>query len=172
MTIRKLKRSDFKGLLELYETGYKEVKDNRDYGDYLYLKKLPLNERKKRFDLTYRHVLDGHALYYVAEDKGRITGYCSVVKKDIPDSEISHVGVLGIRIAKEHRNKGVGTKLLEYTLKKSKGKFEIIEVFIMGVNDASKSLFKKFGFRKWGSAPRYVKRGDRYINMEYMYLRL
>jgi len=57
-------------------------------------------------------------------------------------------------------------------LTESSGRFDTIEVGIMSINRASKSLFKKFGFRRWGVAPGYVKRGKIYMDMEYRYLKL
>jgi ribosomal protein S18 acetylase RimI-like enzyme len=85
---------------------------------------------------------NGNVLFFVAEEKGEVVGFCFVKKRDIPDSELSHVGVLAIRILKEFRGKGLGTKLVSRALKESKGQFEIVEVYIMSINKASKALFK------------------------------
>ncbi|MCL5675368.1 MAG: hypothetical protein M1611_02025 [Candidatus Marsarchaeota archaeon] len=35
----------------------------------------------------------------------------------------------------------------------------------------AKRLYRKFGFRTWGIAPDYIKRG-KYMDLEYMYLKL
>ena len=172
MLIRKVKFSDFKQIVALSDQGWEEVKDNPDFGDYFSLKK-PDNRRKAKWSKEmYRQVTLGNILFYVAQEESTIVGVCFVAKKDIPDSEMSHVGVLAIRVAKDWRNRGIGTTLLEYTIRKSKGKFEILEVFPFVLNRGSKKLYKKFGFKRWGVAPRYIKRGGRYIDLEYMYLKL
>jgi L-amino acid N-acyltransferase YncA len=172
MEMRKLRWEDFDDLLELYETGYTEIKSNKDYGDYVYFKKPKLSFRMEKFATDYKNMIKGNILFYVAEVNGKVVGFCVVRKKDIPDSEISHIGILSIRMAKEWRGKGIGTKLLKYTISRCKDKFEILEANVFFFNKTSVSLFKKFGFETWGTAPRYVKRGKRYIDVEYMSLRL
>lgn len=172
MLIRKVKFSDFNQILAISDQGYFEVKGNPDFGDYLRLKK-PNSRRKMQWSrYMYGQVNAGNTLFYIAQEEGKIVGFCFVVKKDIPDSEMSHVGVLAIRVDKDWRNRGIGTKLLEHAIKESKGKFEILEVFPFASNTLSKRLYKKLGFERWGIAPGYIKRGKRHIDLEYMSLRL
>ena len=172
MQIRNATKSDFVQIHKIYDQGYDEAKENHDFGDYLRLTR-PDTKRKRNWTKEMQSdIKKGNVLFFVAEENNSIVGFCYVKKKDIPDSELSHVGVLGIRILKEFRRQGLGTKLISKALNESKGKFEIIEAYIMSINRASKSIFKKFGFRIWGTAPGYVKRGNRYIDMEYMYLKL
>jgi len=172
MLIRNAKRSDLRHIAEIYDNAYDEIKYNQDFGDYLRLKRPKMDNIQKWERNVYNDILNKNAIFLVALENEQVVGFCFVRKKDIPDSEISHVGILGIRIIKEFRKKGLGTKLVSRILKESKGKFEIIEVEVMAVNKTSKALFNKFNFKKWGTAPRYVKRGKKYIDLEYMYLKL
>jgi RimJ/RimL family protein N-acetyltransferase len=172
MRIRNAKRADLTQVHEIYLQGYAEAKENPNFGDYLRLTK-PDAKRKNNWIKEMRSDMKtGNIIFLVAEENNAIIGFCFVKKKDVPDSELSHVGVLAIRILKKFRGQGLGTKLVSRTLKESKGKFEIIEVYIMSINKASKALFKKLGFKIWGVAPGYVKRGKRYIDLKYMYLKL
>ncbi|MDE1861233.1 MAG: GNAT family N-acetyltransferase [Candidatus Micrarchaeota archaeon] len=172
MHIRKVKQSDFDQILEISDQGYEEARLNPDFGDYVKLKKPDKRRKAEWTAYMLKHIGARDMLFYVAEDKGVIIGYCFVMKKDIPDSEMSHVGVLAIRVAKDWRGRGVGTKLLGYAIKDSRKKFEIIEIFPFATNERSKRLYRRFGFKTWGLAPGYIKRGERYIDLEYMYLRI
>lgn len=172
MHIRGARRSDIIGIAKIYDNGYDEVVVNPSFGDTLRLKR-PGSARIRKWgrDL-YLNMQKGHVLFFVAEENGKAVGFCFVRKKDIPDSEMSHVGVLGIRILPDFRGKGLGTRMVRRALAASRGRFDVIEVSIMSINRASKALFRKFGFRRWGVAPGYVKRGTRRIDMEYFSRRL
>jgi ribosomal protein S18 acetylase RimI-like enzyme len=94
------------------------------------------------------------------------------VSRALPSPEVAHRGNLGLAIRKEHREKGVGTALLKFTLDKCKGKFEIVELSVFSSNDAAKRLYSKFGFKAIGVRPRSIKRGDGYIDEDIMILTL
>ena len=172
INIRYAKRADLRSIADIYDQAYDEVLSNPDFGDYLRLKRPDQKRIKKWAKGLYSEIRNGNVLFFVAEHGNKIVGFCFVKKKDIPDSEISHVGVLGIRIIADFRGKGFGKLLVKHALEESRGKFDIVEVEIVDINSASKSLFMKLGFKTWGVAPRYIKRGGRYIDLEYMYLKL
>ena len=173
MQIRHLQNKDSKGLLALLDQSYDEVKANPDLGEALRLKRPSRRRALEWFRYLYNDsIRKGDCIYYVAVENGRIVGLCYAMKNDAPDSERSHVGTLGIRIAPGWRLKGLGTKLVKEVLKESRGKFDIVDVDIMSINKGSEALFKKLGFKRWGMAPGHVKRGKRYIDLEYMYLKL
>ena len=172
MDVREVKSSDFKSILDIYDQGYEELKEDPDFGDYFRLTRPDAKRKAYWSKCEYEKVHRGDSIFIVAEEGKKIIGFCFVTKKDIPDSEMSHVGVLAIRVAKDWRGKGTGTKLLEYTLNKCRGKFEMVEIFPFKNNLKAKRLYRKFGFRTWGIAPGYIKRGKKYMDLEYMYLKL
>ena len=151
---------------------YIEVKTNPNLGVILRLKKPSRKKEAIWAKNLYTDILIGNIIYNIAMENGKIVGICYVEKSDVPDSEISHVGVLGIEVAIQYRSRGIASKLLEHTIKECKGKFDILEVSVFANNEVAKHLYKKFGFRKWGIAPGYVKRNGRYIDLEYMCLKL
>lgn len=172
MTIREVKQSDFEDLSKLHDEGYDELDMNPNFGDYLRLSRPSYDDKANWFSNMYRQFLNGDILYFVAEERGKVIGFCFVIKLGIPDSEISHAGELGIRVSKDFRRKGIGTELVKYVLEKCKGKFDIIEVGVMDINETSKKLFRNFNFKTWGIAPGFVKRNGRYIDVEHMCLKL
>ncbi len=172
MQIRNAIKADLKYIAEIYDNAYDEVKHNPDFGDYLRLKRPKTNNLKKWESSLYSNIKAGNILFLVATENGSAIGFCFVSKKDIPDSEISHVGILGIRILPEFRGKGIGTALVNRAIKKSSGKFDCIEASTMSINKPSGALLRKFGFKKLGTFPGLVKRGKRRIDMNYYYLDL
>jgi ribosomal protein S18 acetylase RimI-like enzyme len=173
MKIRELDFKDREAVLSLLDQSYEELKGNPDLGECLRLKRPARGRSRGWFAKLYNNELrDGNCIFYVAEQDGNVVGFCSVTKKDIPDSEMSHIGTLGMRVGEGFRGEGIGTALLRHTLDKCRGKFEIIELYVFASNKDAKRLYKRFGFRTWGTAPRYIKRGARYMDLEYMSLGL
>ena len=171
MLIGPASKSDLYDVWYIYDSAYDELAENPDFGDYLRLKRPSRKNIGKWATGAYEGIKSGNILFFVAKEGGKVLGFCFVGKKDVPDSELSHVGVLGIRIRKEFRNRGLGTKLVKYALERGRSKFDLIEIQVMAINKASKALFKGLGFKTWGVAPGYVKRGKRRINLEHMYLK-
>lgn len=114
---------------------------------------------------------DGDAIVLVAEVDSHAVGLCEVARQR-PGSDVSHRGVLGISVSKDHRGKGVGTALMSEMLQRCKGKFEIVELTVLTANDAARKLYGKFGFKVSGAVPRSRKRGDRYFDEQFMRLDL
>ncbi|MCL5675295.1 MAG: GNAT family N-acetyltransferase [Candidatus Marsarchaeota archaeon] len=170
--LRQLERRDLPTLKAIFQNEYKEVTRHSDYGIPLRLRKPTSKELEERIEDAYKSTLSHDNFYYVIEADGKIAGICNIVKKDIPDSEMSHVGILGITILEKYRGMGLGTKLMKYALEHCRNQFKIIELSVFASNEAAKRIYEKFGFKTWGIAPGYVKRGRRYIDMEYMYLKL
>ena len=117
----------------------------------------------------YVKVLDGDMIVQVAEEDGAAVDLCSITRQR-PGSELDHTGVLGIAIKKAYRGRGVGRALMESTLKRCKGTFEQVILEVFESNVRAQSLYKKMGFKGYGKIPKAIKRGERYINVNLMYL--
>ena len=89
-----------------------------------------------------------------------------------PGSELSHTGELTILVDCNYRRRGIGGKLLDSAISQSKGKFEMLQLTVLAPNKIAKKLYKSRGFRRFGTEPKAVKRGTKYIDLEYYYLRL
>ncbi|OGB87997.1 ribosomal-protein-alanine N-acetyltransferase [candidate division WOR-1 bacterium RIFCSPLOWO2_02_FULL_46_20] len=83
--------------------------------------------------------------YLVAREDGEIIGYIGVEKIS------GEIHVINMAVAPEHRNQGIGNKLMEKILNN-------IDVFFLEVrasNLAAQGLYEKFGFKKVGVRRRY-----------------
>jgi ribosomal protein S18 acetylase RimI-like enzyme len=168
MIIRLLRKQDLKQVFGLYMEGYEE----RNFTDVNRLKKPSPKTIPRWSKRILEDIKNKHLIFLVAAEGEKIMGFCFVKKKDIPDSELSHVGVLGVRVNRQMRGRGIGGALIKEAVRRSRSKFEIIELEVMSINKAGIHLYNKYGFKRWGVMPNAVKRGDKYIDMEHMYLRL
>lgn len=171
LKIRAADKRDFNSVLGISRSMYSEVALNPTFGDYVFLKRPSRQRMLKWFNTLLQDVRKDNALYYVAELDGKVVGYC-FVRREVPGSELSHVGVFSILVGKDYRNMGVGKKLLDYVIKESRGRFEILHLRVFKQNKIAKALYKSRGFRSFGVAPKFIKRKNSYIDREYMYLLL
>jgi ribosomal protein S18 acetylase RimI-like enzyme len=169
--IRKAKKDDFVDILRLNRNIYKETRADPDFGDSVFLKRPSRARMVRWFNELLSEANNVNAIYLVAELDGKVVGHC-FVKRERPGSELSHVGVLSMLVDRDYRGIGVGGRLLREMIKSSRKKFETIYLRVFSSNVRAKGLYKKMGFRSFGIGPRFVKRGRKYFDMEYMYLRL
>ena len=112
----------------------------------------------------------GHGFVgYVADDDGRIVGWCDVTGKrgDVH----AHVGVLGMGLLDGYRGRGVGAGLMQATLAAARERFEQVELSVYGTNTAAHALYRKSGFVECGRYAAGFKVDDRYDDVILMSLR-
>ena len=89
------------------------------------------------------------------------------------DKTEKHLGLFGITIKKRWRDKGIGKKLMEVTIKEAKHKLTGLKIIILSVfanNPKAIKMYQRFGFRKYGLLPKGVYLKDRYVDNINMYL--
>ncbi|MGD0250458.1 MAG: GNAT family N-acetyltransferase [Thermoplasmata archaeon] len=171
MLVREVRWSDFDDLREMYYELYEERERGEPIGITLFTDRPSLADEVAWFAEAYRGVLEGHTVFSVAEEGGRIVGNCQVHRKG-PSArfEGGHVGVLGILVHRDHRGKGVGRVLLAHALDACRGRFETVRLSVFMTNARAKHLYEKFGFVTVGRVPRAVRRGSRYFDEDEMVL--
>lgn len=170
--IRELKWKDMDDIIRNYYSFYDEMEnENRDIGLIFYRVKPDYPSEVSWFSNLYREVLKGNALCFVAEEDGHVVGLCDV-HSNRPGSEVGHVATLGIAVAKEYRNRGIGRSLLEAMIKACRGKFEVITLDVFSSNARAYELYRKIGFRENGKLDKAIKRNGRYYSEIKMYIDL
>ena len=84
----------------------------------------------------------------------------------------NHVGIFGITIHKDWRNKGIGSLLMDLTLAEGVAHIHGLQVVTLGVfanNPIAKSLYEKKGFKTYGILPSGLKYRGKLVDHEYMY---
>jgi len=98
---------------------------------------------------------------FVAEDGGRIVGWCDVVRSTVP--VYRHCGTLGIGILESHRGQGLGLRLMATTLAAARtAGMERVDLAVYARNTRAAALYRKAGFRDLG-----VRRNGKKLDGEY-----
>ena len=169
--IHPVRSRDFKNALKLNRNMYRESHSDPNFGDYLFSKEPSIDRMKTWFDTLIKDTKKKDAIYFIAEVDGDVAGQC-FVRRDTPGSELSHIGIFSILVDKKYRKRGIGGKLLDSAIKASRHRFEILHLRVFKTNLIAKHLYRSRGFKSFGVAPGFIKRGKRYIDREYMYLKL
>lgn len=105
--------------------------------------------------------------FIYAFDGKIMVGSCAVSRRE---KRKEHVGRIGISVAKEYREEGVGAALFETILSEAKDLgFTIVDLEVYGTNDRAYNLYKKFGFIEAGRAPGMVRYKDSFLEEIWMY---
>jgi RimJ/RimL family protein N-acetyltransferase len=173
MLVRDLRWEDFEPLTEIYFHLYDERASGASIGIHLFAERPSRADEVEWFANLYRKCLDGQTVTVVAEEDGRAVGSC-VIQGRTPraDSEMGHVGVLGILVDHRYRGRGAGRAMMVRALEAARRQFEIVQLGVFADNLGAKGLYRHLGFVTYGTLPRAVRRGDRYIDEELMYLDL
>ena len=105
------------------------------------------------------NIAHGHP-QFVAEDAGRIIGWCDIFPSAREVSQ--HVGVLGMGVVRERRGRGLGRRLIESALDAATPRFEQVDLDVYGTNTAAIALYRSVGFIEQGR-----KRGGRKLDDVY-----
>lgn len=145
VVIRKLKRSDAKDLLEMYNSLVREKTMTAA------VKKLSLKQEKEFID---KKLKDRGTVDLVLVVNKKTLGICGI---RIEDPVTKHVGKLGILLKKDARGKGFGFNLTNETIRAAKKKLKL-KIILLNVSHRNKtaiSLYKKLGFKGVGK----IKKG-------------
>jgi len=92
---------------------------------------------------------------FVAEQNGKIIAYI-LGRLIAPEAEIYRIAVLP-----EHRLRGVGYRLLDYSMKTERARgLETVFLEVRSQNSAAINLYYSYGFKKVGVRRRYYKNPD------------
>ncbi len=170
--IRGLKWTDMNQLVDNYYSYYDEVRnESPELGLVFYHSKPAFEYEVEWFSNIFKVVLSGDVIGMVAEEDGKVIGFCDV-HRVMPGYEVSHIGSLGIAIRKEYRGKGIGKMLMKKTIEQCKGNFEMLILGVFAGNQKAISLYEDMGFTEYGILHNAIKRGDKYFDEKRMYLML
>lgn len=93
---------------------------------------------------------------FVALVERSVVGWCDVLPN--PRPALRHCGVLGMGVVTPHRGRGIGTALLDTTLRAAWASgLTRVELTVRTDNDRAKSLYEKFGFAVEGVCRRHMR---------------
>jgi ribosomal protein S18 acetylase RimI-like enzyme len=159
---RPLGGADFDGWAALYFSRYDELATNPQLGVHVMEKKPSLGEEAGFFGEVWKHVEAGQQTVTVAEEAGRIVGVYTIYRGTHPEDR--HVGTLAVAVLPEWRGRGVGSGLLDHSLRAAEGMFETVLLNVIAVNERALRLYRKFGFGECGRTPRTFQRNGVYYD--------
>ena len=99
--------------------------------------------------------------HFVADDGGRIIGWCDLRRETIPI--YAHEGMLGMGVADGYRGRGIGRRLLQTTLDASRAAgFERVSLSVYAKNVRALALYRSAGFLVEGTRVRGKKQDGEY----------
>ncbi len=108
----------------------------------------------------------------LAFDEGELVGNAAI-SMAFNRERISHRRNFAISVRKDYWGKGIGSKLMEMLIdfcRETGG--EIAELEVRSDNERGIALYKKFGFKKIGCHPAFMKISGEDISIDYMILDL
>ncbi len=138
MQIRELEEADFDSLSELILKVYDEMPYATTFEKRPSAETLSALMRRKLEGMRNRTLAD-----FVAVEGGKVVADCEIVKTT--DSG----GLVGILVARDHRKKGLGRRLVEKCADRAK-LYKMLEVYaeIDERNDGAAAFFSRCGFRE------------------------
>ncbi len=164
IVIREAEPADAKALLEFLKMVGGES-DNLSFGT----EGLPfsIEDEASFIEATKK---DSHSVFYVATIDGKIIGDASLSGFS---RRMSHRSEMGLSVAKEYWNKGIGGKLIEQLIAYANDNtIELINLEVRADNFNAIHLYEKHGFKKIGVSPAFQKINGEYIDCILMYLDL
>ena len=99
--------------------------------------------------------------HVVADDSGRVVGWCDIRRETIP--VYAHVGHLGMGLLPDYRGRGIGMRLLRVAIGEARAAgFERIELSVYAANARALALYRKAGFAHEGTRVRGRKLDGEY----------
>ncbi|MCL4365419.1 GNAT family N-acetyltransferase [Candidatus Marsarchaeota archaeon] len=168
--IREMRPGDFGDIVDNYYSYYSEARFNHSLGLSLLKKKPSIRDERKWFNDMLKELRAGNGVASVAEAEGRVVGHCGISGNQTVSK--AHIGVLGIAIREGYRGMGIGNALVQDALRKGRGRWDMVVLEVFGNNIAALQLYRRSGFRVYGTLPKGIKSGRRYVDGILMYKRI
>ncbi len=155
-----------------------DASDMRDYINTLSVEKtfisfqgeqVSLGEEKAYIKEQLKKVEEGKSVQLSVYQERHLIGVCNL---DARARAERHIANLGLSVAKDFRNQGVGSVLLQTAISEGQKNISELEIITLGVfatNLVARELYKKFGFLEYGSLPDGVKLENSYVDHIGMY---
>lgn len=103
----------------------------------------------------------------------QVTGWISLGPYRIERQALEHVAEVSYYVDTSMQGKGIGTRLLEHSIRKAPDfGFSVLLAILLGRNQASIGLLEKLNFSCWGSMPGIAKIDDQEVDHLYYGLKL
>ncbi|MBE0647895.1 MAG: N-acetyltransferase [Bacteroidales bacterium] len=141
--IRLAKPTDWQAIIDIFNQGI-------DDGCNAFTSHISVESQKSWLEL---HDGKEYAIF-VADVNGRIAGWITLSPYRKERKAFGKTGETSYYIDRQYRNKGVGSQLMEFALKKaSVYQMNTLMAFLLDINTYSVRLLEKYDFSLWGHFP-------------------
>lgn len=116
----------------------------------------------------------GNASFVVgAFVNGKLAGIAGFYRQT--GEKTRHKGhVFGVYVSAEHRGKSIARQVMTELLRRAKALpgLEQVDLSVGVTQPAAKKFYESLGFQVWGREPHTLKVGERYVDEEWMVLRI
>jgi ribosomal protein S18 acetylase RimI-like enzyme len=168
--LRYPKWEDLDNLVVYWNDMFEETEKDPNFGILFEKKSTPGEGAKWLAELLVR-VETGEEICLVAVTDGAIVGFVNVTRGR-PSYE-RHQGVLGISIAREFREMGIGSELIRSALDECrKAGLVSVELAAFHSNLRAIRLYERLGFKHVGRIPKKTRRDGRFFDDVIMWIEL
>lgn len=131
-----------------------------------------LEEEGQYLESVLSSMKDGNAIKIFAFADGQLVAGVDLRRKPYKSS---HVGTLGISIAKEFRDQGLGGLLIQEILQQAKEllRLQLVDLTCFANNPRALHLYQKHGFQEFGRMPKaLLYKGAEFVDQVFMYKRI
>lgn len=127
-------------------------------------------EEEERYIEAFINKVENHMAVKLLVFHGEeLVGVSDIITKEKIES---HIGVFGITLAKEWRNKGIGNFLMQLVLEEAKKNIVGLKIVMLGVfgnNPIAKKMYEKMGFKEFGMLPKGIQHKGELVDHIWMY---
>ncbi|MTI64978.1 MAG: N-acetyltransferase family protein [Firmicutes bacterium] len=144
MSIRLAEFKDLKEMVEIYNQAIKTHRCTADMDTFTVEERIPWFKE---------HQSNKYPLY-VYEVNNKVVGYVYISGYRPGRKALRYTAEISYYIHKDYQRQGIGTKMMEFIIKKSKElNYKSLLAILLEINTPSIKLLEKFGFKRWGSMP-------------------
>lgn len=119
---------------------------------------------------TIARMEQGKRVHLVASVNGQYAGNCEI---RVGEKRRRHVGEIGISVAKEYRQEGIGTELLRSLIEEGKKLgLKLLLLYCFETNARAIHVYETLGFKRAGLVPGVFAYKDDFVGEVTMYLPL
>jgi RimJ/RimL family protein N-acetyltransferase len=135
-------------------------------------KPFTIKEERKWLKETIEKNNNGVSVHIAVEIDGKLIGTCGIEKQQ--GHALSHIGDIGITLAKEYRNVGIGKEAIKTLLEIGRDvlKCKISTLDCYSNNEHAMHVYEKMGFIEYGRLPMGVNYYGDYVDKVLMYRKL
>ncbi len=143
MIIRSLQKSDLKSV-KMYTDYVNALIDDKE--PIILNEKITVKQEISYLKEQLKNIEKHKEIYLVAMDKKLLAG---IIHISLKEGKQNHIGELGMSVKKEYRGKGLGNRLMQEAIEKTKELKPIPSILRLSVfssNSAAIALYRKFEF--------------------------